>query len=58
MSENQQHGITLDHQLDEATKTHCLGQMNGFDIELEFLEDNENRWGKIFELLEGEDYAQ
>ena len=58
-SENRQHGTTFDQQLDDpTTQTSRLGEMNGFDIELEFLEDKENRWNKIFELLEGEDYAQ
>jgi hypothetical protein len=59
ISENQQHGIARDHHLDDApAKTSRLGQVNGFDVELEFDEDKENRWAKIFELLEGEDYAQ
>ena len=57
-SHNQQYRTALDHQLDEPTKRHRPGQMNGFDIELEFLEDNENRWDKIFDLLETEDHAQ
>jgi len=35
-----------------------LGELNNLDVELEFLEDKENRWGKIFELLEGEDHKQ
>ena len=59
ISENQQHRIALDHKLDDAAaKTSRLAQVNGLDVELEFLEDKENRWDKIFELLEGEDYAQ
>ena len=59
ISENQQHRITRDHQLDDAAaKTSRLTQVNGLDVELEFVEDKENRWNKIFELLEGEDYAQ
>ena len=59
ISENQQHWIARDHQLDDAAaKTSRLGQVNGLDVELEFVEDKENRWNKIFELLEGEDYAQ
>jgi hypothetical protein len=59
ISENQQPATTLDHQLDEAAvKRSRLGQVNGFDIDLEFLEDKENRWDKIFELLEGEDHTQ
>jgi hypothetical protein len=32
--------------------------MNGLDVELGFVEDKENRWAKIFEILEGEDCAQ
>lgn len=59
ISEDQQHGIARDHQLDDAAaKTNRLAQVNGLDVELEFVEDKENRWNKIFELLEGEDYAQ
>jgi len=59
ISENQQHRIARDHQLDDAAaKTSRLTQVNGLDVELEFVEDKENRWNKIFELLEGEDYAQ
>jgi hypothetical protein len=58
-SENQQHRIARDHQLDDAAaKTSRLAQVNGLDVELEFVEDKENRWNKIFELLAGEDYAQ
>jgi len=30
----------------------------GSDVEIEFLEDKENRWDKIFELLESENNAQ
>ena len=59
ISEKQQQGIARDHQPDDAAaKTSRLGQVNGLDVELEFLEDKENRWTKIFEFLEGEDYAQ
>jgi hypothetical protein len=59
ISENQHHPIACDHQLDDAAaKTSRLAQVNGLDVELEFVEDKENRWNKIFELLEGEDYAQ
>jgi len=44
ISENQQHGIARDHQLDDAAaKTSRLGQVNGLDVELEFVEDKENR---------------
>ena len=58
-SENQQPGIGRDHQPDDAAaKTNRLAQVNGLDLELEFLEDKESRWNKIFALLEGEDYAQ
>jgi hypothetical protein len=59
ISENQQHGNILHHQLDDvAAKTSHLGHVSGLDIELEFLEDKENRWDKIFELLEGEHHKQ
>ena len=52
-SHNQQE--VLASPINETPGTRCdLGQVNGLHFEIEFLEDKESRWAKIFELLESE----
>jgi hypothetical protein len=46
------------HVTNERSRGDEVKEIIGSEVEIEFLEDKENRWDKIFELLESETNAQ
>ena len=49
---------TYSHVTNKRPRGDEVKEIIGSDVEIEFLEDKENHWDKIFELLESENNAQ